>query len=138
MDETGIRIAGMHYAALILDQPPHPSAEPALALLEESGRLIRHAADTSATELVARMDALVPPDVTARPPAPALRVRHIQKDGMDVWLLFNERSEPLATNVWLTDAASLVKVDPATGDQTEFVNGAQLDLAGYELALLVG
>ena len=137
VDETGIRIAGMHYAALILDQPPHPSAEPALALLEESERLIRHAADTSATELVARMDALVPPDVTARPPAPALRVRHIQKDGMDVWLLFNERSEPLTTNVHLAGAGRLLRVDPATGERAKYTNGGMLSLAGYELTLLV-
>ncbi|HRJ42640.1 MAG TPA: hypothetical protein PL105_12220 [Caldilineaceae bacterium] len=137
VDETGIRIAGMHYAALILDQPPHPSAAPALALLEESGRLIRHAPDIPATQLVARLDPLVPPDVTVHPPAPGLRVRHIHKDGMDVRMLFNERSEPLATNIHLAGAGALLRVDPATGERVEFVNGSELSLVGYELVLLV-
>jgi len=138
VDATGIRIAGMHYAALILDQPPHPAAGPALALLEESGRLIRHDPAAPAGELVARVDALVVPDVIADPPVPALRIRHVQKDGHDCWLLFNERKEPLTTNLHLTDAGVLLRVDPATGEQTEFVNGGRLSLAGYELTLLVG
>ncbi len=138
VDETGIHIAGMHYAALILDQPPHPAAGPALALLEKSGRLIRHAADTPATELVARLDALVSPDVTVDPPTPSLRVRHIQKDRRDVWMLFNEERAPLATNFHLAGAGGLSRVDPATGEQAAFVNGGALSLAGYELTLLVG
>ena len=138
VDETGIRIAGMHYAALILDQPPHPGAGPALALLEKSGRLIRHAADTSASELVARLDPLVPPDVSVASPTPALRVRHIRKDGRDVWMLFNEERAPLTTNLHLTSAGDLLRVDPATLEERAFVNGGALSLAGYELTLLVG
>ncbi len=137
VDASGIHIAGMHYAALILDQPPHPSAAPALALLEKSGRLIRHDADTSALELVARVDALVSPDVVAHPPAPGLRVRHVQKEGQDVWMLFNERSEPLTTRVHVTSANVLVRVDPANGRQEVFVNTSELVLAGYELTLLI-
>ena len=127
----------MHYAALILDQPPHPAAAPALALLEKSGRLIRHALDTSATELVSRLDALVTPDVTIDSPAPALRVRHIRKDGRDVWMLFNERKEALTTRVHLAGAGELRRVDPATLEESAFVNGDAVSLMGYELALLV-
>ena len=138
VDASGIGIAGMHYTALILDQPPHPSTGPALALLEKSGRLIRHAPAAPAGELVARLDALVSPDVTVHPPASALRIRHIRKDRMDCWLLFNERKESLETNVHLAGADSLLRVDPATGERAEFVNGGALVLAGYELTLLVG
>lgn len=137
VDATGIRIAGMHYAALILDHSPHPSAAPALALLEESGRLIRHAPDASAGELVARLDALVTPDVTVHPPAPGLRVRHIRKAGRDVWMLFNERREPLTTSVRLAGGGELLRVDPATLEQTPFANDSEFALAGYELALVI-
>lgn len=137
VDATGVRIAGMHYAALILDQPPHPAAAPALALLEEAGRLIRHDDSRAAAELVSRLDALVTPDVAVHPPAPALRVRHIRKEGRDVWMLFNECKEPLTTSVQLTGAGDLLRVDPATLEQAEVVNGRAVALAGYELALLV-
>lgn len=137
VDASGIQLGGMHYAALILDQPPHPAAGPALALLEESGRLIRHAADISAGELIARLDALVAPDLIATPASPALRLRHIRKDGRDVWMLFNEERAPFTTRIHLPAAGNLLRVDPATGDRTEFANGSQLSLAGYELILLV-
>jgi len=87
--------------------------------------------------LVACLDSLVPPDVSVASPSPSLRVRHIRKDGRDVWMLFNEGKEPLTTNLHLAGAGALLRVDPATLEQTEFVNGAEMDFAGYELTLLV-
>jgi hypothetical protein len=38
----------------------------------------------------------------------------------------------------LAGAGTFLRVNPATGERTEFANGSELSLAGYEMTLLVG
>jgi hypothetical protein len=132
IDEDGVDLVGIHYAAVIVAHDPDPRAIPALERLAAAGRLIRYPAD----DLIARIDALTWPDVIVDPPSPALRVRHLIKDGRHVYLLFNEERHPLTFSINLSADGSPLRFDATTG-QTTPVDLDHLSLDGYELMVVV-
>jgi hypothetical protein len=123
---------GIHYAAVILAHEPDARAVPALTQLAQAGRLIRFPTD----DLIERLDALTWPDVIIDPPSPALRVRHILKDGHHVYFLFNEERQPLTLRVSLAVDAIPVHLNAVTGE-TEPVDLDHFHLDGHELAVLI-
>lgn len=132
VDMDGVDLIGIHYAAVIVAHDPDPRAIPALDRLSAAGRLIRYPAD----DLIERIDALTWPDVIVDPPSPALRVRHLIKDGHHIYLLFNEERRPLTVCVTLSADGRPLRFDAATGE-TEPVDLENLSLEGYELAVIV-
>jgi hypothetical protein len=138
VDDTGIRIAGMHYQVLITEHKAGSSAERALRMLEETGRLIRYEQGMSDQELVRRIDLVVSPDVKAMPHTSGLRVRHMVKDGQHYYLLFNEERHALETQLRLSCCEHGVIFDPYTGDQREFDSNTPLMLSGHELKVVIG
>lgn len=132
VNADGLRLAGIHYAAVVLDgleQLP-ASAKPAIERLAAAGRLIvwdRPAAAAewpgivraeTPTELVAAIDRLVPTDVTLQPANSAIRYRHVVKGGRHFYLLFNEEAEPVTAAVRLSAKGLRQWLDPATGAAT--------------------
>ncbi|MCX7045464.1 MAG: glycosyl hydrolase [Candidatus Sumerlaeota bacterium] len=93
IDESGVRLAGMQYRAVIMDglRDLPAKALPAIEKLAAAGRLISwntaRAAATAAIknakqpkspeELIAAIDALAKPDVTLQPPSLDIRYRHV-------------------------------------------------------------
>lgn len=141
VDETGVQLAGMHYRALILAHEPDPRARPALAQLEQAGRLIRYDPvedpGESGAALLAQIDRLVEPDVIPDRPAPDLRVRHVVKEGYHVYLLFNEAGTPLKVRLQVAVPGEAWLVDPATAQRQACSLPLALHLDGYALQLLV-
>ncbi len=141
VDEAGVRLAGMHYRALILAHEPDPRARPALAQLERAGRLIRYdpAEDPgeSGAALLAQIGRLVEPDVMPDRPAPDLRVRHVVKEGYHVYLLFNEAGTPMRVQLQVAVPGEAWLVDPATAQRRACSLPLALHLDGYALQLLV-
>jgi hypothetical protein len=121
-DSEGVRLAGMHYRAVILDGlSVIPAAvRPALDRLARAGRLIAwdrpkvaeglqaNVAVAGAAELAAALDRLTATDVKPVPASPGVRYRHVIKNGRHYYLLFNEESE------WLREGYG--QVDPRTRD----------------------
>lgn len=161
VDAGGIRLAGMHYRALIVEGPTDPRAEGALAVLERAGRLIRYdsemtgpAPESAAPDqrLIERLDTLVPRDIRLCPPAPGVRVRHIVRGRRHLFMLFNETAPAVEVQVDLpgrvgipdpgrvgipaSDANSVV-FDPWTGESTPLPAGHRLDLPGHAFRIIV-
>ena len=84
-----------------------------------------------------RIDALVAPDVQAESPAPGLRVRHVLKDGLHCYMLFNEQAAPLQTQIRLSASGPLALFDVWTGQVAELDRHAALTLAGHEMKVIV-
>jgi len=77
--------------------------------------VIHYAPDMSDSALMDRINRLVAPDVSVEPATPALRVRHVRKEGFDWFLLFNEERRPVQVQVDLSTRGERLLVDPATG-----------------------
>ena len=137
VDEHGVHIGGMHYRVVILDHTPHPQTQAALQTLSAAGRLIHYDPARAPEELVAQLDALTPPDVVVTPPAPALRIRHLIKEGRHVYLLHNEEVAPLTVRLQVAVSGRMITFDPTTTVQQEITPGEPLHLAGHALQVLV-
>jgi len=113
VDATGVKLAGMHYKAVVLDELGSlPSeASPALKTLREAGRLIRFDA-ASPLALLTAIDELVPADVVLSPAHPDLRIRHVIKNGKHYYLFVNEGRDAIHGDVKLRDAAKGAWIDP--------------------------
>ena len=137
VDDEGIHFAGMHYRAVIVEDEPHPQVQPALETLEQAGRVI-HYRNSMDDDLITRVAAIVPPDIGVSPPAPGLRVRHIVKDGIHCYMLFNERKEALEARLSLSVHGPMALFDVWTGQVTDIEPDPLLRLEGHAfLALLV-
>lgn len=137
VSDAGIQLAGMHYRLLIIEDEPAPQAQPIIETLQRAGRLLRYTADMPDRELLQAIDRLVPPDVQVAPAAPGLRLRHIIKDGLHCYMLFNERAAPLEIDVALSAAGPFEIYDVWTGETAPLPAGKPLAFAGHEMRVLL-
>ena len=149
VDGDGIHLAGMRYRALIIDDTHVPSeAMPMVEALAQAGRLIlwRHgdgaAQATGASlastpdELVAAIDALVPPDLVVEPASEDLRYRHVVKGGAHYYLLCNEGASPIRCRLGVSVAGQRTLIDPFSVDERVFPDGVELVLVPYATMVL--
>ncbi len=136
VDGDGIRLAGMHYRALILEDDPPQKAQPAIDTLAKVGRIIRWNEKITGAELVAWIDRLIPPDIQVSLASPNLRVRHVRKSGVDYYLLFNERAADLEFQLDLSVPGRRTLLDPLSGDQKAVAGDGPIQLAGHALQVL--
>ena len=134
VDVNGIHIAGQHYQALVVDGEIPPGAAPLLDELALAGRVVAWDADTN--DFLDRLRQHVPQAVQVTPPTPGLRVRHVQKAGLDWFILFNEGDSAVDVVLATGIGAGATLIDPTTGTQTQFEGGLQL--AAGQLRVLVG
>ncbi len=137
VDETGIRIAGMLYRALIIEVEPPEKAKPALDQLDKTGRLIRWNDRMVSSELLKKIDRLVPVDVRVRPAKFDLRVRHVFKNGVDYYIVFNEGQDNLEVELETSIKGRRFLLDPQTGRQQILKPEAPLLLKPHELRVLI-
>ena len=150
VDADGVRLAGMHYRAIILDGLPHlpPQALPRLQQLAAAGRLILWGesphkdqlagaqAATSDKQMMAAVDALIAPDVMLEPPTGDIRVRHVIKGNRHLYLLFNEESSIVVARLQVKVKGTKQWWDPATGKVSEDTNNGLIEFAPHEMKLL--
>jgi len=141
-DAAGVHLSGMNYSAVILDglKTIPANVMPALHQLEESGRLIVYADSPFASAfpkailaknpkaLLTAIEKLVKPDLGLNPHSENIRYRHVIKEGIHYYLLFNEEATPVTTKVqvplkgqqyWL-DAKSATAIKAAKGEPVAF------------------
>lgn len=133
----GIRIAGMHYRALIVEDEPLEKAKPALETLDKAGRVIRWKEGMSDSDLLRGINRLTQPDVRVRPEAPGLRVRHVVKHGSDYYILFNEGEEDLNVQLQLSVDGRRFLLDPKTGERQASERDAPVQLARHALKVFM-
>ena len=150
VEPDGVRLAGMHYGAVILDDGLHIPADvlPALQKLASHQRLILrgrspYAAQLSGAravatpaELLAAIDALVQPDVTLTPASTSLRYRHVVKGGRHFYLLFNEEESPLTAQVEPSIRGKCEWLDPFTAAATPASSKADVHFQPHQLKVL--
>jgi hypothetical protein len=134
---AGIQIADMRYRALIVEDEPPKLANSPLEILDNAGRLIRWRKEMSDSELVRRIDRLVPVDVHVSPRPPDLRVRHILKHGIDCYFLFNEGQKDVDVRLDLSAKGRRFLLDPQTGKRHVLDEDAALQLARHEIKVLM-
>jgi len=137
VDENGIRIAGMHYRALIIEVEPPEKTEPALEILDKAGRLIRWNDRMENAELVRQIDRLIPADVQIRPVSPDVRVRHVFKDGADYYIVFNEGQDKLVVELETSAKGRRFLLDSLTGRRQILTPEAHLLLEPNELHVMM-
>ena len=136
--KDGIRIRNMHYKALIVEDQPPQKAKSAVDVLEKAGRVIHWRDDIDETAFIKKIDRLVKPDIQANPEAKDLRVRHVVKNGVDYYILFNEGQEDIQFIPELNDKNSGVLLDPYYNDVTfRWFSGKAITLAKHEIKILM-
>jgi hypothetical protein len=133
----GIHIRGMHYRALIVEGEPPAKAASALEILDKGGRLIRRTKEMSDSELVQQIDRLVPVDARVSPEAPDLRVRHVIKNGIDCYILFNEGQEDMNASLTFLAKGRRFLLDAETGKRCLATDGEILTFARHEMKVLM-
>jgi hypothetical protein len=135
--DDGIKIAGIHYRALIIEIEPPEKAKPTLAILDKAGRLLRWNDQIENSELLRQIDHLVPVDARIRPPSPDIRVRHVFKNGADYYIIFNEGQDNLEVELETSIKGRRLLLDPQTGRQQTLSSEAPLLFKPHELRLLM-
>lgn len=133
--EEGVCIAGMHYRVVVIEPSlvVSPEAQAMLDQLDAQGRLICW--DGDAKNFIERIDRFVQPDLDVQPPQPALRYRHVIKDGWHFYLLFNERSKPITFA--LSASCGPLRHWSTTGEgEPADIDPDHMELDGHATALL--
>ncbi len=132
----GIRLRGMFYRALIVEDDSPAEAARSLAVLEDAGRVIRWSPALPDADFVTRLDQLAPPDVRCSPAAPDLRVRHVIKAGTHYYLLFNEGERDLEVNLQLAAKGEHWLLDPYTDTAAPLATNEPLRLTRHGVRVL--
>lgn len=91
VDASGIRLGAMHYDVLVVDDPAmEEGMGRVMDRLAASGRLLAYSDGETDGGLRAGLSAWNLPEVSVEPATPSLRVRHVIKEGLHYFMLFNE------------------------------------------------
>lgn len=136
VEADGIHIAGMHYKALVVEFDPPAKVKESLVGLERAGRLIRWDKADGDAPLLAKIDKQIPPDVQVLPATPDVRIRHVVKDRVDYYIVFNEGEQSIEFRLrTLADGRRFV-LDPETGHQSLVEPEAAMHMQPHELKVL--
>lgn len=149
VDAQGIKIAGMHYKALIVESDTNIPREalPALHALANAGRIIVWSKDNAPTEiaeaqiihevpdLVAAIDALCPVDLAIAPHSDDIRYRHVTVKGTHFYIICNEGMSPVTTSVQVAVQGKRSWLDAWTGAEAE-CSDPTLTLEPYTTTIL--
>ena len=133
----GIRIAGMHYRALMVEGEPPAKAASKLEILENAGRIIRWRDGMDSADVVRQIDSLVPVDIEISQEIPDLRVRHVVKYGLNCYFLFNEGQDDLKVRLSLSAEGRWSLLDAQTGRRLELDRRDAIRLARHEMKVLL-
>jgi hypothetical protein len=99
--------------------------------------LIRWNNQTEDADLLRQIDRLVPVDVRVRPAKHDLRVRHVFKNGVDYYIVFNEGQDNLEVELETSIKGRRFLLDPQTGKQQLLELKELLNLRPHELRVLM-
>ena len=132
----GIHIAGMHYKALIVEFDPPSKAKEPLQVLENAGRIIRREKATSEILLLQKINSLIPKDISFSPDEPDVRVRHVVKDRIHYYIIFNEGQKHVAFRLTASTQGQRYLLDPQTGQQNAVDADMLLQMRPHDLKVL--
>jgi hypothetical protein len=150
-DADGVHIGGMNYKMVILDGLNHlpEKAIPALRQLEKNGRLIIYADSLFIAEfpnaimaktpqdLVSVLQKKLVPDLILTPSSENIRYRHMIKDGIHYYILFNEEQTPVKTNIKISVKGKQFWLDEFSGEAVPASRNKPIDFDPHELKILL-
>jgi hypothetical protein len=151
VDDKGVHIAGMNYKAVVLDGLKNipENVIPVLQELSKSGRLIIWKESPFASEFpdaiitkspkkfVEAVDKLISADLELEPATKNIRYRHVAKDGVDYYILFNEVDSKVTTNISIPIKGKQWWLDEFTAEATKVQKGEPVIFKPFELKILM-
>jgi hypothetical protein len=138
IDTEGLHLAGMTYTALILEHDPRPEVMAALEPLALAGGVIRYQEEAPPEDLLKWLGEKAEKTLLVTPESPALRVRHLEKGGLDYFLLFNEEHKTLELTPGLSRQLQWFIYDAVHDRAAPLDIAASLVFERYELKILIG
>lgn len=150
VDSKGVHIAGMSYAAIILDSlSVLPSkAKPFLEILARNGRLIINESSGHVSEikgalsyntdqsLVIAVNKITAPDLSLIPASGNIRSRHVVKDKDHYYILFNEENSAVSTRLSFSVKGKYQWLDAYTAKVTDLPADNKAAFKPHELKIL--
>ncbi len=136
VDESGISIRGMKYAVAILEGKEDAKSQPYLKQLEANGRLFRFE-NGNHNPMAENIKKLIPKYIEFAEYNPSLRVRHIVKNKIDYFMLFNETSSFCKVKYKLVNCMESMNCDPWSLDPTSIYYGNELEMPGHALKIIM-
>jgi hypothetical protein len=151
IDAQGVHIAGMNYKAVILDGLKNLPKEiiPALQKLEANKQLIIFGESTftlvfpkatmakNQEELKIAVNKLVKPDLLLNPSSENIRYRHVVKNGIHYYILFNEEETAVRTEVKIPVNGKQYWLDEFSGEAWKVQKDKPVDFEPHELKILM-
>ena len=151
VDKSGVQISGMNYKAIVLDGLPTLPDDviPALKKLAKNGRLIIYKdspifstlpkAKVAHTpeELILETKNLIEPDISLLPATENIRYRHVIKNDIDYYILFNEEETTVATTIDIPVKGEQWWLDEFTAKATDVQDGESVTFFPHELKILM-
>jgi hypothetical protein len=151
IDAQGVHIAGMNYNAVILDGLKNLPKEiiPALQKLEANKQLIifgesmftsvfpKATIAKSQEELKTAVNKLVKPDLLLNPTSENIRYRHVVKNGIHYYILFNEEETAVRTEVKIPVNGKQYWLDEFSGEARKIQKDKPVDFEPHELKILM-
>lgn len=150
-DADGVHLGEMNYKAVILDGLNNlpEKVTPALHQLEENGRLIIYEDSPFASlfpkailaknpkALLIAMENLAEPDLTLNPRSDNIRYRHVIKDAIHYYFLFNEEETSVATEVKVSVIGNQYWLDEFNAEAKKVQKGETVKFEPHELKILM-
>ena len=150
-DAGGVHIGGMNYKMVILDGLNHLPEKvlPALRQLEKNGRLILYQDSPFAkqfpkailakepADLVSALKKQLVPDLILNPSSENIRYRHVMKDGIHWYILFNEEETPVKTQFKIQLKGQPFWLDEFSGAAFSAQLEEPVDFDPHELKILM-
>lgn len=147
----GVQIANMTYKAVIIDTLSHipEKALPVLRKIAKSGHLVVNAESklasslkgalmyTTGDDLIHAMTMLKANDITLDQKSPSIRYRHVEKEGTDYYMFFNEEAEEVKTGIQVPVSGHRLWVDPFTMKVTSSKDGEIVKFDPHEMKILM-
>jgi hypothetical protein len=133
---SGIRIAGMHYKALIVQTDVPDKARSAIETLDKAGRILRWQPTDGKQNLLRGIQRLIKPVVRVSPSSPDLRVRHLVKQGMHCFMLFNEGERSMDVEMVFPVKGRRMLLNAETGNHQDIDTGNTFHLPAHALNLI--
>ena len=136
VNEDGISIANMLYKALVVEIDPPQQATPAINILDRAGRVVRFRHHGDAPGLLSSLSYLIDPDIIVSPKHTSLRIRHVMKNDIHCYLLFNEGETELEAQVQLRAPGTRYRMDVETGGITPIEAEASVYLNAHQMTVI--
>ena len=147
----GVKIGGMHYKTIILDGLSSLSEEmiSALQQIADSGRLLvwkdspfisrlpKALICTTPESLVNSIDQLISPDLQLLPHSTNIRYRHVVKNNLHYYLLFNEENSAVTSSITIPGNENAWWFDEFTAKTSRAKLDEPVDFQPFELKILM-